>query len=168
MILAIEAHADGDVVATVGRLDIPNAAVNVIPGEVTFTIDIRSPSDLSREKAARNIAKTCKEIADSSRVSVDINYSYHANAAPCDMRLQNHLTAALLKNGQSAFSLPSGAGHDAMALHGKIPMAMLFVKSKDGLSHHPDEYSSPADLDLAVKTLLDTIISLDQSEGQTS
>jgi allantoate deiminase len=168
MILAIEARAIGDIVATVGRLDIPNAAVNVIPGEVSFTIDIRSPSDISREKAAHDIAEICENIALKRHLKVDTIYSYHANAAPCDNRLQNHLTAALLKNGQAAFNLPSGAGHDAMALHGKIPMAMLFVRSKDGLSHHPDEYSAPADLDLAVKTLLDTIISLDQSEGHIS
>jgi allantoate deiminase len=163
MILAIEARAIGDVVATVGRLDITNAAVNVIPGDVSFTIDIRSPSDTSREKAAQDIAEICENIAHKRHLKVETTYSYHANAAPCDMRLQNHLTAALLKNGQTPFSLPSGAGHDAMALHGKIPMAMLFVRSRDGLSHHPDEYSSPADLDLAVKTLLDTVKSLDQS-----
>lgn len=165
MILAIEAIATDDVVATVGRLDIPNAAVNVIAGDVRFTVDIRSPCDVSREKAASDIAEICGKIAFKRHLKADITYSYHAKAAPCDTRLQNHLTAALLKNGQTAFHLPSGAGHDAMALHGVIPMAMLFVRSKDGLSHHPDEYSTPQDLDLAVKTLLDTVLSLDQSAG---
>ncbi|WP_164125551.1 M20/M25/M40 family metallo-hydrolase, partial [Stenotrophomonas maltophilia] len=83
--------------------------------------------------------------------------SYQAPAAPCDAALSARLAASAQRCGYSAGSLPSGAGHDAMAFRGILPFAMLFVRCRDGLSHHPDEYAAPDDIDVAARVLADFI-----------
>jgi allantoate deiminase len=89
--------------------------------------------------------------------------TYAIPAATCDEGLK-----AALKVGVGAANevseIPSGAGHDAMVFRNVCPQAMLFVRSRDGLSHHPDEYTSAEDIGLAAEALYRAVIALAEAE----
>ena len=78
---------------------------------------------------------------------------HQAPAAHCDERLSDQLAAAAASCGATPRRMPSGAGHDAMAFDKIIPFAMLFVRCRGGVSHNPDEFASPADIDIAARVL---------------
>jgi allantoate deiminase len=155
MVLAIERIGQGepDLRATVGQLDIASPAINTVPGRVRFTIDVRSPSDARRTEAVRAIATQVQRIGSARKVQAEIAMGYVAAAAPCDTRLMQLLDDTIAGLGQPPFHIPSGAGHDAMAFRGVLPMAMLFLRCKNGISHNPAEYASPEDIALALAAL---------------
>jgi allantoate deiminase len=156
MLLAVEerARARPNLVATVGKLEVPRSAPNTIPGRVRFTLDIRSPSDLEREKAVHDIEATIAAIAQRRGVTQRFTPGHEAPAAHCDDRLSSQLAAAADACGAKPLRMPSGAGHDAMAFDKIIPFAMLFVRCRAGVSHNPDEFASPADIDIVARVLL--------------
>ena len=88
---------------------------------------------------------------------VAIERGHEAAAVSCDPALTEQLAAAVGRAGIAPRRLPSGAGHDAMALAALCPIAMLFVRCKGGISHHPAEAVSAEDADLAVRVLLDLL-----------
>jgi allantoate deiminase len=155
MILAIEARgrAGPDLVATVGRLDVLAGATNTVPGAVTFTWDIRSPSDLVRRAAVADIRAAIGHIATARGLTADVTIGHEANAAEADARLVSILETAVRDAAIEPLRLASGAGHDAMAFAGHIPFAMLFVRCAGGLSHRPDEFASVADIGAAADVL---------------
>jgi allantoate deiminase len=155
MLLAVEARARGStgLVATVGKLEVPRSAPNTIPGRVRFTLDIRSPSDAERVAAVDDIKGTIAAIAQRRGVSARFTPGHQAPAAFCDAALSDQLAAAAARCGAAPKRMPSGAGHDAMAFDKIIPFAMLFVRCRGGISHNPDEYASPADIDIAARVL---------------
>jgi allantoate deiminase len=155
MLLAVEARARGStgLVATVGKLEVPRSAPNTIPGRVRFTLDIRSPSDAERVAAVDDIKRTIAAIAQRRGVSARFTPGHQAPAAFCDAALSDQLAAAAARCGAAPKRMPSGAGHDAMAFDKIIPFAMLFVRCRGGISHNPDEYASPADIDIAARVL---------------
>lgn len=155
MALAVEQRArqEPDLVATVGRLEIPNAATNTVPGNVTFTLDVRSPSDARRKAAVRDITAAIKSIARIRQVKAHVALTYDAPAATCDPALSGALAASIQALGLGVHRMPSGAGHDAMAFRGRIPFTMLFVRCKGGISHNPAELASIGDMDKAARVL---------------
>ena len=159
MIAAVDGRArlDRDLVATVGRLEIPHAAANTIPGAVSFTLDIRASDDEVRHAAVRDIGARIREIADARQLKAEIELGYEAPFARCDPALSDALAASVERAGVDVRRLPSGAGHDAMAFKDRIPFAMLFVRCKAGVSHNPAEYASSQDIDVAAHVLLDFI-----------
>ncbi len=163
MILAVRdaAHAEDGVVATVGRIEAHPGAVNVIPGEVRFTIDLRAADDAARDRAWHHIDADLARIAAAEHVGLAIVRTHHARAVACDDRLQECLADAVAHAGQPIVRLPSGAGHDAMAVAALCPIGMLFVRCAGGLSHHPDEHVSTADIAAALDVLAHTIRHLD-------
>ncbi len=164
MILAFEriARDTDDLVATVGMIAIKPGAGNVIPDSAAFSFDVRSSDDRTRVKALALAMGRCKEIAAERGVSVDIDMQSATPAAKSDERLMDALMAGI--GGEAPRRLLSGAGHDAMVFRTVCPQAMLFVRSKDGLSHHPDEYTTPEDIGLAVKALYDAVLKLAETE----
>ncbi|MEW6124178.1 MAG: M20 family metallo-hydrolase [Pseudomonadota bacterium] len=157
MVLAVEARGRRDVapeslVATVGVLDVPGAAVNVVPGEVRFSLDVRASDDGVRRAAVSDIAAQIAAIAARRGVSAEIAWGHDAPAAPCAADLRARLAAAVAAIGIDAPLLPSGAGHDAMVFRGILPMAMLFVRSRNG-SHNPAEAADAADIGRAARAL---------------
>jgi allantoate deiminase len=162
MLLAIESRArqDDELVATIGELVAPEGAPNTIPGFVRFTLDIRSPSDARRRQAVADITERVRLIAQARQVEAVISLSHDAPAAPCDRLLCDVLAASIERCGLTRFRLPSGAGHDAMAFRGWVPIAMLFVRCRDGVSHHPTEYASAEDIDVAAQVLADFVDTL--------
>ena len=156
MVLAVEARAKGekDLVATVGRLNLTNAAGNTIPGKVQFSLDVRAPLDAQRATAVADIKAAIARIAAQRNAAAQVTLTHDAAATPCDARLMQLLSEGIESIGLRVRHLPSGAGHDAMAFRGRLPVAMLFVRCKGGISHHPAEHASAADIDVAARVLL--------------
>lgn len=159
MILAIERRAKGapepGLVATVGRIEASPGAPNVIPGKVTFTLDVRSPSDADRHKVVDDLAAALGTYAARRHVRIRIDRTYDEPAVACDKSLIEQLAAAVRRAGIEPHHLPSGAGHDAMALAALCPVAMLFVRCRGGISHNPAESITAEDAEAAVTVLLD-------------
>jgi len=157
MALAVERVANSlpDVVATVGRMEVFPCAVNVIPGSVQFTIDVRSPEDSQRDAATEEISRAIRKIAANRRVEVSISTTHEAPATACSTVMINALSRAINHLGFTTRTLPSGAGHDAMAIATLCPIGMLFVRCAGGISHNPRESISLQDADICVRILLD-------------
>lgn len=163
MVLAVEriGRETEGLVATIGQLRVPGGAVNTIPGSVEFSLDFRSEIDAVRKDAEMRIRKTIETIAANRKVEARLTYGYEAPASECDPGLRLLMAEAAESVVQKPIRLlPSGAGHDAMSFRGKLPFMMLFVRSKAGISHSPDEFTSEADLGLATATLFRAVLDL--------
>ncbi len=159
MVLAVERQAAGTpgLVATVGRLETFPGAINVIPGRVVFTVDVRAADDAVRTGGVEAIQAVLEAVAGRRNVALSIEKGHDADAAPCTPGLIGQVEAAIRRAGVRPFRLPSGAGHDAMAFTGVLPMGMLFVRCHGGISHNPAESITTGDADLAVRVLLDIV-----------
>ncbi|TPV55396.1 allantoate amidohydrolase [Aestuariibacter sp. GS-14] len=154
MVLAIESIAtEHAVVATVGRMDVKPGAVNVIPGQVKFSLDIRSEYDDMRDRALDAMLLKLRDIATRRRVDISWQMTHMANAVHCNPALSQTLAQAIELTGIKPLSLPSGAGHDAMAMDAICPVGMLFVRCKGGISHHPGESVTHADVQATLQVL---------------
>jgi allantoate deiminase len=162
MVLALErvAQADPDVVATAGVFEVADAAVNAVPGRVMFTFDMRSASDDARDRALETFAREVAAIAKRRQVEATLRKTYEAPSAQCDSRLTDALAAAISATGGTPRRLASGAGHDAMSFKDTFPFAMLFVRCRGGVSHHPDEFATVEDMDVAANVLADCVSAL--------
>jgi beta-ureidopropionase / N-carbamoyl-L-amino-acid hydrolase len=153
LMLAAEARAaaDGDSVATVGQLLVPNGSVNVVPGRCEFSLDMRAPSNAQRDALERDVRAALHEIATRRKVHYHLEESMRASAAPSAPVWQQRWERAVESLGVPLHRLPSGAGHDAMKLHEVMPQAMLFVRGQNsGISHNPLESTTSDDMQLAV------------------
>ena len=159
MIGAIERHCSeraDTLVGTVGKLAIPGGgAINVIPGEVEFSVDLRSGDDARRIAALADVEATCMAIALRRGVTLMWEPFFQLRAAPCDARLQAQFARSIAALGLPVKSLASGAGHDAMEMVNIAPIAMLFVRcGNGGISHNPLETMTAEDADIATAVLL--------------
>ena len=143
-----------DVVGTVGQINAQPGAGNVIPGECIFSLDLRSSDDSHRAMATTKIEDALQAIAQRRQVEINIDCTYQAAGVVCDSWLTGQLGNAVKNTGYRLHSMPSGAGHDAMAIAGITRIAMLFVRCRDGLSHHPDESISKEDAQAAARVLI--------------
>jgi allantoate deiminase len=157
MVLAVErATMERDrVVATVGRIEARPGAVNVIPGETSFTIDVRAGQDELRDDCIAAIRAAIAGIAARRGVTADIAATYTAPATACSPAIISALSQAVTRAGLSPIELTSGAGHDAMAMAQLCDIGMLFVRCKGGISHNPAESITVEDADACVRVLLD-------------
>ncbi|TAG06191.1 MAG: allantoate amidohydrolase [Burkholderiales bacterium] len=157
MVLAVERYCreNAGLVGTVGKMSVLPGAVNVIPQDVDFTVDVRSGNDALRTQAISAIRAEFTSIAARRNVKVDANPFFELKAAPCDELLQQQFAAAIKAQGIEPRFLPSGAGHDAMEFPSVCPIAMLFVRcGNGGISHHPSETMTAEDAEVATATLL--------------
>lgn len=163
MISAIEARAGGeaDLVATVGRIEAAPGAVNVIPGQVNFTLDIRAPEDDQRDAAVAALESKLAAIAEQRGLTLTLERLYDEGAVACDPALMTQMEEAIARQGLRPLRLPSGAGHDAMALASLCPIAMLFVRCGGGISHNPLESITAEDAETAAQVFLDFLEGLD-------
>ena len=143
LVLAVERAATGGAVATVGRLAVSPGARNVVPGEATLSLDVRHAEDEPRRAVVRAIHARVVEIAGARGVGLDFRPAAELPAVPMDERLSAALGADLPR-------LVSGAGHDAAMMAAIVPAAMLFVRCRGGVSHHPDESVDEADVAVAI------------------
>ena len=140
-------------VGIVGRIETFPNVVNVIPAQVDFTIELRAGEDSVRSKISSQIANATRRIALDRQLKLDMEKTYEQKAVPCDEALSGALANAVLEVQGDAPKLMSGATHDASAMADVCPIAMLFVRCTDGLSHHPDEAMTAQDGALAIATL---------------
>ncbi len=170
MILEIErlARNTDQLVATVGRIEALPGATNVIPSSSRFTLDIRSPSDELRAEAIGKLEEAFERIAGQRQVRLDMQRSYDEPAATCHPALIEQLEAAVSRAGIRPLRLPSGAGHDGLAMVALCPIAMLFVRCKGGISHNPAELITTADADVAVRVLIDFLRHFEPSSLRAS
>lgn len=158
-ILAIEARCRGEayLVGTVGRIAASPGAVNTIPGHVRFTLDLRAPDDAQRRTALADIATACRRIVESRGLGLEINVLHEALAVPCDPSLASLIRGAIAAQGLPVLDLPSGAGHDGMAVAAIAPIAMVFVRCRGGVSHNPAEFASLPDIEAGARVLLGAV-----------
>ncbi len=153
LILAMEQRAlqDGDSVATVGQLQVPNGSINVVPGRCQFSLDMRAPTNAQRDALVADVLASLASICDRRQVRYTLEETMRAAAAPSAPAWQQEWEQAVDALGVTLHRMPSGAGHDAMKLHEIMPQAMLFVRGENaGISHNPMESTTSDDMQLAI------------------
>ena len=145
---------EGGLVGTVGYINAMPGATNVIPGQVSFTIDIRAASDAHRKLAVTDIARQIENIAKRRKLSLQVDVTHDNRTVPCAPWLKRQVADAIAGEGYRVFELPSGAGHDGMAMIDIADVAMVFVRCRGGISHHPDEHVDLADAAAGAHVLL--------------
>jgi len=168
MVCAIERLGAGiaDGVATVGRISAMPGAVNVVPGEVRFSIDSRTPSDAALAGLVAEIDATCAAIASRRGLDFACTPFMQAPATAMDDGLQQALADAAQRVGIAAPRIPSGAGHDAVAMARLCPVGMLFVRCAGGISHNPAESVADPDLGIAVVVMIEAIRAVAETRGR--
>jgi allantoate deiminase len=141
-------------VGTVGYIHATPGATNVIPGQASFTLDIRAPTDAHRKLAVADIVRRIENIAKRRKLVLQLDVTHENRTVPCAPWLRRQLAEAVAAEGLRVFELPSGAGHDGMAMIDIADVAMLFVRCRGGISHHPDEHVEIADADAGARVLL--------------
>jgi allantoate deiminase len=152
-IAAVEALAlrTEGLVATVGKAEVRPNAGNVIAGAVSATLDVRHADDMARHAAVEALADQANAIAGRRGLALDCKLQLDQPAVPMDERLTAFLAESIEAAGLPLKRMPSGAGHDAMVMAARMPTAMLFLRSPDGISHHPDETVREEDVEAALK-----------------
>ena len=153
----------GRQVATVGKIEAHPGAPNVIPGRVETSMEIR---DLSMDKVDMlfgRIENAVRTIAEDTGTTFEFRHYYTSPAATSDPRISALVEESAIRLGLSNMHMPSGAGHDAQSFKDIAPLGMIFVPSRDGISHAPSEFTSPDDITNGANVLLQTIIGMDST-----
>jgi allantoate deiminase/N-carbamoyl-L-amino-acid hydrolase len=164
VILAVEgrcARTPG-VVGTVGQLNVPGGAINVIPGRCELSIDMRAGADATRDAAVADVVQEIEQIAARRNVEIRLDKVMQAAAAPCTPSMQARLARSITRvtGEREPRHLPSGAGHDAMKMAALTEIGMLFVRcGNGGISHHPDETMTLADAETTAAAFTDFLTS---------
>lgn len=147
------ARSTPGLVATIGQLRVEPGASNVIPGRVTFSLDVRHQDDDERVKACAAIEQRFHTLAEARGVTCAWTLLQENPALPCAPTLAGQLGMAIARAGYPVYSLPSGAGHDGVALSALTGVAMLFVRCRGGISHNPAEAVAQEDVAVAIDVL---------------
>jgi allantoate deiminase len=142
-------------VATVGSFLAAPGAANVIPSEVILTLDLRHPRDADRRSALRHLRALAGRLAKKRRLTLAWEQTQDDDAVACSPALTALLARSVRAQQGRCVELASGAGHDAVAMAQMAPIALLFVRCRGGLSHHADEYVAPADIEVALRVIVD-------------
>jgi allantoate deiminase len=132
-------------VVTMGKWDVKPGAVNVVPGEVSFSVDLRHPEEETLQRLAAAIQTQCETIAQARNLFISIESTGRSLPSKMNTGLQAELVKAAEACGASWKWLPSGAGHDSQIMARHLPTAMLFVPSVEGRSHSSAEYTTTED-----------------------
>ena len=151
------------VIGTVGKLEAFPGGVNVIPGRVEFSLDLRAEFDDDRDEALRLIDEAADEIARRRGLHFGKHEIYRADAVMCDLDLRAGIEAGIRATGDnSPLAFWSRAGHDGMAVVAVTPIAMLFLRCKGGVSHHPDESVRASDVAAALEAYEAAVLAIAQ------
>lgn len=157
LILAVEriarSHADPPVVGTASTLRLRPNAINVVPGEVTLGVDIRSISAGAKADTVRRVLDEAEAIGARRQVPFDVDWMSDERPVPIRRDVVDFLMDCCAAEGLPAMTLPSGAGHDAMHWAERCPTGMLFLPCRGGVSHNPDEYAEVEDIAGAARVL---------------
>jgi allantoate deiminase len=159
-VIEAEAARTGTTVGTVGQLDLEPGGINIIPGRVEFSLDLRDIDEGVRDGVEGRIMGKTGEICQRRGVRAQVGELQRLPPAPCSETVRRVTKKACERLGIRPFALPSGAGHDGMQLTDLCPMGMIFVRSKNGVSHNPDEWSSREDCATGCNVLYHTVLDL--------
>jgi allantoate deiminase len=159
------ARASAPLLATVGTIAVTPGAPNVIPGETLLSLDVRHPRDGARHGALRILLASARHITRRRKLSFTWEETQANGAVACSAGLTARLDESVKSVQRRSVALVSGAGHDAVIMSKLTPVAMLFVRCRDGLSHHPDEYAAPADIAIALRVTIDFLERLASSRS---
>jgi allantoate deiminase len=165
---AIEQFCSADLdglVGTVGYIHVAPGATNVIPGQASFTVDVRAPSDAHRKLAVADIVRRIETIARTRKLALQIDVTHENRTVPCAAWLRQQIADAIEGEGFRVFELASGAGHDGMAMIDITDVGMVFVRCRGGISHHPDEDVDVSDADAGARVLLHIIENFQPRDG---
>lgn len=151
----------GRQVATVGRIEAHPGAPNVIPGAVDLSLEIRDLAMETIEALYQRFQELGRELARRNQTEITFEPYYLSRAAPCDPGFMDTVEAAAESLGFSNLRLPSGAGHDAQSIAVLAPIGMIFVPSRDGISHSPREFTGAADITNGTRVLAESLRLLD-------
>ncbi|KMZ42277.1 MULTISPECIES: Zn-dependent hydrolase [Bacillales] len=160
LVIEEEAGRTGTSVGTVGRLQAFPGGVNVIPGRVEFSLDLRDVDEAIRDEVEQRIYERAEAICAKRNVTLKVELLQRIAPAVCSDDIQHAVAEACEAEGLEAFRLPSGAGHDCMQLVGLCPVGMIFARSKDGISHNPAEFTTKEDCANGAQVLYRTVLSL--------
>jgi allantoate deiminase len=155
-----EARRRDDMTANVGMCTVEPGGFNVIPGVAEFSVDVRSPTASGFARVEEFVRDTLAAIAEEEGLELELEETHRLRPVPLDPAIQDVLERAAAHEGASHISLSSGAGHDAMILGRHVPAGMLFVPSRGGVSHSPDEYTAPEHCELGARVLARALASL--------
>lgn len=153
-------RARSGMTVNVGRLEVEPGGANVIPGLARFTVDIRAPKPALVQQADELVRDTVARVSDDEGLRSEIAETFLHPATELDAGLRALLARHTQAAGAEVVELTSGAGHDAMVLAAHVPAAMLFVPSRAGVSHAPDEYTSPEEYEPALTVLTEAVAEL--------
>jgi allantoate deiminase len=161
-ILAVEAFARSraPLVATVGRVAVHPGAANVIAGAAELSLDVRHPVDAVRTAACAALRKAGRSVAKGRGLSFSMDVIQDNGAVSCSRELTSVLAMSVRRSEGRCVALASGAGHDAVVISAIAPVAMLFVRCRGGLSHHPDEHVARGDIEAALRIVVDFLARL--------
>ncbi len=147
-------------VATVGRLEVSPGAINAIPGEVFMTFDLRDIVEAQRDRLEQTVRAAIDRIASAAGLAYEVEELTRHKPVLLPEHMVNAVVGACEAAGVPIHRLPSGAGHDAQVMAEITDTAMIFVRSQDGISHSPREYSSPEDIVAGAEVLYRTTLAL--------
>ncbi len=156
----VKKHKSSRAVATVGVISCFPGAPNIIPGEASFSLDIRDIRQEYLEILERNMLAEIEKIMEKRKLSLEVNRTSSSIPVPLDEEIIGLLEKVAEENNIPALKMPSGAVHDSAEIARFISTGMIFVPSKNGRSHCPEEYTSAEDIALGCTILKETIIRL--------
>lgn len=151
-------------VMTVGKMEVKPNIVNVVPGKVIFTIDVRHTNKDAIVQFTEILTDKINKSSKEHGVETSIDMWLDADPVPMDSRIVEIIEKQCKENSLNYKLMHSGAGHDAQIFAETVPTAMLFVPSRGGISHNPAEYTKPTDLAEGVKALIGTLYELAYKE----
>jgi allantoate deiminase len=163
LVIEREARKAGTAVGTVGQVTVSPGGVNIIPGRVEFSLDLRDVDKAVRDRVEQEIVRQAEAICRERGVRLGVELLQRIPPVVCSAEIQAAALAACEALGLETITLPSGAGHDCMQLTELCPVGMIFVRSRDGISHNPAEYTSKEDCADGANVLYRTVLSLAES-----
>jgi len=154
---AARASSSGTTVGTVGVVGAHPGAINVVPGTATLDVDVRDSDLAAREQTVQAILDASHAIAVARDLTLDVAEIVSDTPVACDPIIIDAAVAATESLDYAYRRMTSGAYHDAMIMGRRVPVGMIFVPSRGGVSHHPDEYTAPEQLDQGVAVLAGTL-----------
>jgi N-carbamoyl-L-amino-acid hydrolase len=150
------------VIGTIGRIEVFPNSLNVVPGAVSLGMDLRSLSDPRAKEAGSLFQKALEEIQDKRGVAIHFELETSSNPVIFDSNMVDRMGKVCRRLNIPYQEMPSGAGHDANHMADLAPVGMVFVPSKDGRSHCPEEWTECEHVGLGTEVLAWTIASIDQ------
>lgn len=155
-----EVRKHPNAVGTVGQLSVQPGGINVIPGHVEFSVDLREVDEPTRDTIEQRMLELSEQICREQGIEWEVRTLQRVAPAPCSAEIRDAIELSCQTVGLGTRTLPSGAGHDGMQLKAICPIGMIFIRSRNGISHNPEEWSSQEDCADGANVLYHTVLQL--------